>query len=143
MNAPPLQDEFFGTLQWDERVNWYETKMTFPDGLRVSVSIPVEGEPAPTAIRRARSVFPTIQSREPEYREAATTQLLDLHNDTWNEGDEIDAATFKSRMSLESIVIYPSGGAEIYYGDGDLFWGHTILVGLTEDLSFRDATIAG
>jgi hypothetical protein len=66
-----------------------------------------------------------------------------LHNDTWNEGDEIDAATFKSRMSLESIVIYPSGGAEIYYGDGDLFWGHTILVGLTEDLSFRDATIAG
>jgi hypothetical protein len=46
-------------------------------------------------------------------------------------------------MSLESIVIYPSGGAEIYYGDGDLFWGHTILVGLTEDLSFRDATIAG
>ena len=31
-------------------------------------------------------------------------------------------------MKIESITVHPDGGFEFWHNDGDLFWGHSILI---------------
>lgn len=59
----------------------------------------------------------------------AANQLIDLAKD-WQEQDEsaekqeeLTLNQFISRISLESLHVYPEGEFEVYYHDGDLFWG--------------------
>src|SRR3954467_7230172 len=64
-------------------------------------------------------------------RELATRELLDLKNSNWLAEDEpvITADDFTDRMRLESISVNGDGSFEFFHDDGDLFWGHTIIVG--------------
>ncbi len=48
-----------------------------------------------------------------------------------------------SRISLESLHAYPDGEFEVYCHDGDLFWGHVIIVSGNINGTFQDAHIAG
>jgi len=50
---------------------------------------------------------------------------------------------FAKRMTLESISINTDGPVSLYYQDGDLFWGHTIVVRMGADHAFKDADVAG
>ena len=63
----------------------------------------------------------------------AANQLIDLAKD-WQEQDEsaeeqeeLTMNQFISRISLESLHVYPEGEFEVYYHDGDLFWGMSLL----------------
>lgn len=56
--------------------------------------------------------------------------LLDLKNESWVSSDEdkVSEEQFKHLLKLQIIHIQPDGGLELTYGDGDLFWGHEIVV---------------
>jgi len=69
--------------------------------------------------------------------------LLPIHNDSWNDGTPITEAAFIARMKLESACIFPDGTSELFYEDGDLFWGHMIVITLNQGGAFEDADIAG
>ena len=68
-----------------------------------------------------------------------------LKNRTWVEEGEkkVTAAQFRKRMKLESVSFYPDGSLEFCHDDGDLFWGHTILVSGTLRRGPTDADIPG
>lgn len=44
-------------------------------------------------------------------------------------------------MTIETIVVEYDGDT-YYFNDGDLFWGHTIIVHIHDD-GTRDAEVAG
>jgi hypothetical protein len=140
-----VDDEVLGTLKWDEQLNWYvgEVQLTPKKQIRVNIDVGTDGAGLIAAIERARQAYKRIQAQEYKLRLAATDALLDLHNDTWNDGDKIGPEIFMGRMDLETISLYADGTAELYYNDGDLFWGHTILVSVDEQGGFEDASIAG
>jgi len=69
--------------------------------------------------------------------------LLETYNQAWNQGAQIDARTFMGRPILEAITIYSEGMAEIFFGDDDMFWGHSIIVSMNESGEFDSAYIGG
>ena len=96
-----------------------------------------------SAVAMARDFLVWLGQNEPAAHQFAAAKLLDTHNEGWNEGKPISAQTFIQRMTLESVSIDPEGKVELYYNDGDLFWGHSIVVSLAKDREFKDAYTAG
>lgn len=81
-------------------------------------------------------------------RSYAAEELVELAND-WladdedAELDEITEELFVSRLTLSSITVSDHGDFTIYYDDGDLFWGHVIIVEGNINGAFESAHIAG
>ena len=50
---------------------------------------------------------------------------------------------FRSRVSLESITLYPDGGAEMWYSDGGMFWGHSLNLTIDPSMKVVDSGMHG
>jgi hypothetical protein len=57
--------------------------------------------------------------------------------------DPVDTETFVSRLSPQSVAVGEDGRVQVFFGDGDLFWGHAIIVAMNDALEPTDAEIAG
>lgn len=75
----------------------------------------------------------------------ATDQLLALKNEGWLHEDEdpLSYETFIDLIKLEGVSVYPEGHFEVFFLDGDLFFGHSILVKVGRDFTFKNASLAG
>jgi hypothetical protein len=135
----------FENLEWDYDYNRWSGTVSIggSDGVRVRID-PTESRPDEMTISEdARRAFRTISESETRIREAACAELLATYNQAWNNGAPIEAETFKRRLVLEAITIYEEGMAEIFFGDDDMFAGHSVVVSMNEDGEFDSATIAG
>ncbi|MEM1116962.1 MAG: DUF2262 domain-containing protein [Bacteroidota bacterium] len=74
----------------------------------------------------------------------ATEALRPIKNESWLDDGEapLTEAAFRDRLALGSIDVTASGFV-VAFDDGDLFWGHAILVEGTPDGTFTEASIAG
>ena len=93
----------------------------------------------------AKAVLTDQERWQTEMERQAVADLLALKNDVWREEDEalVDAAQFVARMVPEALSTYPEGDFDFTFQDGDLFWGHVILVGGTLAEGVTEAQIAG
>ena len=75
----------------------------------------------------------------------ACQQLLALKNDVWLETGEapLTTANFMARLTIDAIGMYANRRGEFFLRDGDLFWGHAVLVTWNEAQGFTSADIAG
>lgn len=73
------------------------------------------------------------------------TNLLDLKNNSWlDEGQSpVTAMEFQGKIRLTSISIGKGGTFVLDFDDGDLFWGHTIVVEGNLKQGLTAANIAG
>jgi hypothetical protein len=140
MKMENITDKTFGVLEWDNQLNLYSTQVELSPIHQVQVNFHIESS---VALERIRQVYEGIQAQESALRQATADALLVLHNDTWNEQEEINTQEFMRRMNLEAITFYEDGTSELFYNDGDLFWGHCIVLSLNNQGQFQDATIAG
>ena len=142
-----IHDETLGTLTWNSRLDWWEGQAEWAPGRRVGVSLSVEDDDpdaAPTAaIAHAGRVLNSLAELEPEARQLAADELLEIYNEEWNDGDPLSPDEFVTRLTLEDIGLAADGSAELFYQDGGLFAGHTVLVSLDEAGNLDDADIAG
>lgn len=71
--------------------------------------------------------------------------LRELKNESWVETEEekVTEEEFKERLQLESIKIESDGGLELAFQDGDLFWGHWIVVKTDPEYRLNYADIEG
>lgn len=117
-----------------------ETKRA--SGVTVGVSlVPLASDVAPL-IERARNFCQDFPMTDGNLRKAAAEALLDLHNDTWNDGDPIDAATFIQRLSIDGVVFSPRD-VEAFYSDGGLFAGHLVIVPFDDAGTIGEAYLGG
>lgn len=56
-------------------------------------------------------------------------EYLPIKNESWLEEGEhpINADEFRSKLSIESIRLFDDASYELYFEDGDLFWGHILI----------------
>lgn len=100
------------------------------------------------SLRTAYALFGDQEGWSARVRAFAADELVELANewladDEEAEVDEITHAMFMERMELSSISVDPDGGFEMYFHDGDMFWGHAIVLDGNIDGSFGSAEIAG
>lgn len=71
-------------------------------------------------------------------------ELLDLKNELWlSEGEKaLTKAEFVEQLELHFIQM-SAEGTRIYFGDGDIFWGHEIEVKMTGERQFISGNIVG
>ncbi|GAA1937018.1 DUF2262 domain-containing protein [Nocardioides hwasunensis] len=127
----------------------------WPGGrVRVSLDVDVDsdegGETCTSALARLIAYAADATGTDARWRAYAASTLVDLAED-WRQqadaddrGDEpVTAETFVRRIRLIDLGVAADGSTTPYYADGDLFWGHVILLDVEPDGSMTDAYIAG
>ena len=92
-------------------------------------------------------IFPACswKQRTVKLRAYAAGHMLDTANDWLGDADEepITAEQFADRITLSELAFRNDGSIEAYYDDGDIFWGHCIIVRMDKNGNIEDAEIAG
>jgi len=138
-----IYDAQFGDLIWDETSDWWTGRIDLYNYPRIELNISPPDEGDRIITDQARHSFRIITESENQIRQKACDELLEVHNQSWNESAPLTAEEFMRRMIPESVSLYADGGAEIYFADDDMFWGHVIIVSLSSEGEFSDAYIAG
>ena len=86
-----------------------------------------------------------IAASRSQIEDSIIGELLELKNSTWlEEGQKsVSRAQFLKAIVLTDITFRSDGSFEMYFDDGDLFFGHTILLSGSKDKGIDSATIAG
>jgi len=140
-----IDHSILGHLEYDDRLDMYSTKVVF-DGQLADLRLHNGGALGePPSILHAVRIASNIDQLGLAAKECAVIDLLELKNQDWREEDEAEVTgdEFKRPMRLEGIIVYTNGRAEFFYLDGDLFWGHCILVQMDAGGRFDNAHIAG
>lgn len=132
-----------GRLVYDDNVGWWKTKVRF--GGAEGVELHVAGPPTMGDDVLDRAAEKLHATDAGALRAYAAEKLLELKNGSWLSDDEepVDAETFASRLTPQSFGVDEEGGVSVFFDDGDLFWGHVVIVSLNERLEPTDAEIAG
>ena len=150
-----IQDEVLGNLMPSDLLdNALEGGIGYCNRV-VNVQLMDRCKKFTSAISIARQLVQDLARFDDLARTHATTNFLDLYNDTWREVDEIDESgelfsdpvlseeAFRNKIKLESISINADDANEHWscdfvYDDGDLFAGHLIVVSPRDGLEFND-----
>ncbi len=140
-----ITHDLFGELTLNRSVDWFEGKGNWLNH-PVDISFSLDGDESPAAaIETAVSLWENMSYWNEQVNDYAVLQLLQLKNDNWlGEGQTpLSAGDFLQAISLESISFYPDGEFEFWYDDGDLFWGHSVLISGSLIDGLKDADIPG
>lgn len=137
-----ISDPTLGDFTLDRSLDWFRGEATWAGKqIRLDLSAGKNHE-ADQCLQVAKTLWGDQSSWAAKVADYAVEQLLERKNDTWlDEGESpVTPESFKSRMALESITVYPDGEFEFWHDDGDLFWGHSIQVSgsLSEGLTDVD-----
>lgn len=122
------------------------------DGMSATLRIETAGYSVPDCLGLARIAVRSFASLVESARDAAVVDLLDTYNCAWREYDEsdgqgnwitvsnpvLDAAEFKSRMQLNSLVVMGDKLCSFLFDDGGMFGGHCIDVSAMDGAVFQD-----
>ena len=125
-------EDGLGTFTLNRQVDWFETEVDWL-GTEISLTIDMEEE-REEALRNAKTLLASAADWDKRVRAYAADELVSLAND-WSQEMDDDGETptitreqFMERMELESIEIGGDGSFTFWFGDGDLFYGHSIRV---------------
>lgn len=138
-----------GKLTYNEKFEWYEGECKI-DNSAFTLNIYYA---APEELKKLIS-FADSQLKSKFYEKMLLEiedKMIKLKNDSWLGEDEdtgeeeppITTEDFRKRVFVSSIVFYDDCSSEIYCNDGDIFWGHTILIDIDKDGKYKSATLAG
>lgn len=125
-----VSDTQFGDLLLDRSVNTFVGNTTW-NGTPVELRFWLhEVEELPAALRHARELWATSKEWNQRVLDCIARDCLPLKSENWREddGSDVSREQFEARMSLRSITIREDGGFDVAYDDGDLFFGHDIVV---------------
>ena len=99
----------------------------------------------PAALDAARKLWTNQGSWNNRIHEQVISELLPLKSQNWQEddGSTVTRDEFLNRMKLKSITLRADGSFDVCYDDGDLFWGHEIVVYGQIGEGIRSAGIQG
>ena len=95
--------------------------------------------------RTAKAVLDDLIALDEKARSLAADKLLELANE-WAadaDGEEVSREEFLSRMTLETIDVAERESYDLWYNDGELFFGHVIHVSGNLNEGVTDAQMEG
>ncbi|MBU5213801.1 DUF2262 domain-containing protein [Heyndrickxia oleronia] len=101
-----------------------------------------------SALKTAYELFKEQDKWNRKIRGYAAEELVELANEWLEDNEEaemnkITKEIFVGLMKLSSISVYPDGDFDLFFDDGDMFWGHSIIVTGNINGEFSSAEIAG
>lgn len=137
-----FQEEGLGTFTLNRSVDWFEAEV---DWLGSTISLTFDREETrEDCVRNARELLASAADWDRRVREYAADELVSLANDWAGDGEEpITREQFMERMELESIEIRGDGEFDFWFGDGDLFYGHSIRVSGSLEKGPEEAEMEG
>jgi hypothetical protein len=137
-----INHEYFGEINFDEKHNFYEVKIDW-QGQQISLSLH-----QPEKINETLKIAQTVHENQDLWNKKIREFLIaNLYGETWSETEHDENFTedeFCKKFELESLTVdILDRNNEIqvsfWFDDGDLFWGHTIVLnGNTEGLDNWD-----
>lgn len=132
-----------GALGHDARLGWWTARVRFGgvDGVTLyadgALDCPDE------VFDRAAEVVARVDVGA--LRAYAASRLYGLYDANWRreDGPDVDEAGFARVLAPESLVVSEAGTVSVSFADGDLFWGHSVIVTLDRELSPIEAEMAG
>jgi hypothetical protein len=114
------------------------------DGREVQLVIETGEGLTPEALAQARNLVGAPDDFAKRARRLAAESLHGLKNETWSGDDPpLSTAQLEQQLSLEACEIAADGVATLYFDDGGLFGGHSVVVYIDAGGSFVDAKLAG
>ena len=140
----PVDHPVLGRMTYDPDLHWYQGQ-TESRGLPVALTLSCdEGPPAFDALA---AVVADLDRLREDAEAQTVADLLALKNEEWLDEDDGEGAetaeSFRAKLRLESVGLAPDGVVTFSFEDGDLFWGHAILVDRAADGTWDEADIAG
>jgi len=120
----------FGDLILDRGLGQFDGDSDW-NGDPISVTFPACNDTlADDVLKVAESLWSEQSKWKKQTEDFAVREYLELKNGVWLDEREskLSAKDFIDRMTLELISISSDGEFEFWYDDGDLFWGHSIVV---------------
>lgn len=143
-DIPPVTDKLLGTLTWNNDLDEFCSEIMHG---KAAVKLRLGAEPDQLApvMDRARKITTDLKNYDRKAREYMCRMMLQLKNETWlDDGEQpLTAEQFMSALILSSISFSTSNKVEFFYDDGDIFWGHTVIVDMDAKDEFTDTTLAG
>jgi len=127
-------------------MNTYESEITMfdkaislrfdPDELEIELS---------QFISKVENNINWIQENKKVINKAIIREMLSLKNEVWLDENEsiVGEKEFLKRIFIADITFFDDSSFEIYYNDGDLFWGHVIIVCVTNELHIDEIKLGG
>lgn len=141
-----IEIEGLGTARWDARVGLYVVSVTLPGRPPVRLSIgPDQNGGVDNASNVAKELVGRWHQHASSAKRYAAEQLLRLKNETWLQPGQkpVSRDAFMRALRLDAIDVFSEGSAVLYFDDGDMFWGHTIMVDRDDSGRFESAELAG
>lgn len=138
-----MRHPVLGTVTFNPAMLWWEATSPVPLGITDQVSLTVSGLDVPAP--QLDEVAALLHRLDPPHlRALVASELLDLYNDTWRQADApaLDHAGFTARIRPAGVDI-SEDCVEVFFDDGALFGGHSIVLLLDLDLQVIDIKLAG
>lgn len=142
-------DEMLGEFLLDKRIKLFEKRTAWAgEECNLYFDWNEDQHIMKSALETAYVLFKGQDEWSRKIKMYASEKLVDLANEWLQDTDEaeIDEITeemFIEFMELESISVYSEGDFEIFFSDGDMFWGHCIIVDGNVNGVLNSADIAG
>ncbi|WP_338754755.1 DUF2262 domain-containing protein [Bacillus sp. FJAT-52991] len=142
-------DEMLGEFELDKRVKTFEKRISWAgEECHLDFDWNKDKHVMKSALETAYALFKKQDEWNMKMKMYASAELVELANEWLQDDDEaeIDEITkemFMDLITLNSIIVYPKGDFEIFFLDGDIFWGHSIIVSGNIHEGLTSAEIAG
>jgi hypothetical protein len=137
MNEPTIHEELLGRLRWDPTRGLWMGETELFSGQLIQIGL-YQDVDIWASLKAARITLDRIGATEFELRRAAAEELIADYNEEWNDGIfPLDEEEFSKKLQLVSITFYPNGEADLFYDDGGLFEGQTLVVAVEPDGAFK------
>lgn len=126
-----LESKRFGTLVYDPTYDWFVVETRFGDAI-IDLNIHADKADEVAQLLAHAEDMAADEAQWLARLQESAAGLTDIAN-AWNEEEDgwegpIDSANFVSRITLTSIGLFNGSMFEAYFDDGNLFWGHSIVV---------------
>ena len=140
-----ITDEIIGLVRFNEQLQGYYGEYKTAS-LSFKVFIDTDSRKKTIQVLSfVHKVISDFKTFDESARNFAAEELLALKNDAWlDEGEAIvSKEDFISKMLIESITFEENKQFQICYNDGELFWGHSIIVDINKKGMPNKAEIYG
>lgn len=140
METKKITDAVMGTIVWnEERQEWTGSI----DLENTTAQFSLELNEREEISDQLRKTLNFLKNNELQIREKIASEMLALHNEDWNPDVPISQKEFANKIKLEGMNLDESGEAELFYEDGGLFWGHSIVTKIDSSGEISKPYLAG